>query len=426
MNRFCRLFLFMLMCGGLLFAAVPASRRRRNPSCSGKTPAHPAKKWRVAYIEGGGYTDYQRILAATAKGLAELGVIADGDVPIPEKTDDTRPIWDWLAEHAGGDRLVFLKDGYYSANWDAAQRAANRKALLDRIREKGDVDMIFAFGTWAGLDMATADISVPVFSMSVTDAVQAGIAKSLKDSGRDNLHAQIDPERYKRQIAVFHDIFGFKKMGIPYEDTPEGRSDVSLAAIESAADELGIELVRCTTALNVPPDQSFANLKQCVSQLAKTSDAVYLTTNSGMQWNRMRELLQRSLKRASLLFPERHRGNELGVLMSLSQSSFSSEGRFRGRSHRQSHGRYTPQRCRAGIRQRNRACHQSGNGAAHLLGPAFRDPAGGGRDLSGHQKRGRVNMESSRRRLLIGGLATLLAAPVPVWHPHAGYPVQIL
>ena len=158
MNRFCRLFLFMLMCGGLLFAAVPASAGDGTQAVQEKTPAHPEKKWRVAYIEGGGYTDYQRILAATAKGLAELGVIADGYVPIPEKTDDTRPIWDWLAEHAGGDRLVFLKDGYYSANWDAAQRAANRKALLDRIREKGDVDMIFAFGTWAGLDMATADI----------------------------------------------------------------------------------------------------------------------------------------------------------------------------------------------------------------------------------------------------------------------------
>ena len=168
-----------------------------------------------------------------------------------------------------------------------------------------------------------------VFSMSVTDAVQAGIAKSLKDSGRDNLHAQIDPERYKRQIAVFHDIFGFKKMGIPYEDTPEGRSDVSLAAIESAADELGIELVRCTTALNVPPDQSFANLKQCVSKLAKTSDAVYLTTNSGMQWNRMRELLQPLIEAGVPSFSQSGiEETKLGVLMSLSQSSFSSEGRF--------------------------------------------------------------------------------------------------
>ena len=92
----------MLMCGGLLFAAVPASAGDGTQTVQEKAPAHPAKKWRVAYIEGGGYTDYQRILAATAKGLAELGVIADGDVPIPEKTDDTRPIWDWLAEHAGG------------------------------------------------------------------------------------------------------------------------------------------------------------------------------------------------------------------------------------------------------------------------------------------------------------------------------------
>ncbi len=328
MNRFCRLFLCIMLCGGLLFAAVAASADG-TPVVEEKASAHPAKRWRAAYIEGGGYTDYQRILAATAKGLAELGIIADGDVPIPEKTDDTRPIWDWLAEHAGGDRLEFLKDGYYSANWDAPQRAANKKALLDRIRERGDVDMVFAFGTWAGLDMATADIAVPVFSMSVTDAVQAGISKSLEDSGRDNLHTQIDPERYKRQLAVFHDIFGFKKLGVPYEDTPEGRSDVSLAAIESAADELGIELVRCTTALNVPPDQSFANLRQCISQLAETSDAVYLTTNSGMQWNRMRELLQPLIKAGVPSFSQSGiEETKLGVLMSLSQSSFSSEGRF--------------------------------------------------------------------------------------------------
>ncbi|MFQ9866128.1 MAG: ABC transporter substrate-binding protein [Bilophila wadsworthia] len=355
MNRFCRLFLFMLMCGGLLFAAVPASAGDGTQAVQEKTPAHPEKKWRVAYIEGGGYTDYQRILAATAKGLAELGVIADGDVPIPEKTDDTRPIWDWLAEHAGGDRL-FLKDGYYSANWDAAQRAANRKALLDRIREKGDVDD-FRLRHMGRAGHGHSRYFRSVFSMSVTDAVQAGIAKSLKDSGRDNLHAQIDPERYKRQIAVFHDIFGFKKMGIPYEDTPEGRSDVSLAAIESAADELGIELVRCTTALNVPPDQSFANLKQCVSQLAKTSDAVYLTTNSGMQWNRMRELLQPLIEAGVPSFSQSGiEETKLGVLMSLSQSSFSSGGRFGAEAIVKVMDGIRP-RDVGHIRQRNRACH---------------------------------------------------------------------
>ena len=44
----------MLMCGGLLFAAVPASAGDGTQAVQEKTPAHPAKKWRVAYIEGGG------------------------------------------------------------------------------------------------------------------------------------------------------------------------------------------------------------------------------------------------------------------------------------------------------------------------------------------------------------------------------------
>ena len=230
--------------------------------------------------------------------------------------------------------------------------------------------------------MATADISVPVFSMSVTDAVQAGIAKSLKDSGRDNLHAQIDPERYKRQIAVFHDIFGFKKMGIPYEDTPEGRSDVSLAAIESAADELGIELVRCTTALNVlrirasPISSSvFPNWRKPVTPCTSPPTRVCSGTGCG-------ELLQPLIEAGVPSFSQSGiEETKLGVLMSLSQSSFSSEGRFGAEAIVKVMDGIRPRDARAGIRQRNRACHQSGNGAAHLLGPAFRDPAGGGRLL---------------------------------------------
>lgn len=298
-------------------------------ACVATAQATAPKKWRAVYVEGGGYTDYQQILAATAQGLAKLGLIKHGDVPIPLGTDDTRPMWDWLAENAGGERIEFLKDGYYSAGWDEKRRDANKKALLRRIRERGDVDMIFAYGTWAGLDMATDEHSVPVFSMSVTDAVQAGIVDSVTDSGLDHVHAQLEPDRYKRQITVFHDIFKFKKLGIPYEDTPEGRSDVALASIEEAAQELGIELVRCTTALNVQADQSFANLRRCVADLSRTSDAVYITTNSGVQWNRMKELLQPIIEAGVPSFSQSGiEETKLGVLMSLAQSSFASEGSF--------------------------------------------------------------------------------------------------
>jgi len=59
--------------------------------------------------------------------------------------------------------------------------------------------------------------------MSVTDAVNSGIVLSAEDSGKDNVHAQLEPGRFHRQISMFHEIFRFKKLGVPFEDTPEGR-----------------------------------------------------------------------------------------------------------------------------------------------------------------------------------------------------------
>lgn len=332
MNSLRPLVLCLLLCLVQVFFAENSLAAEADPSFALDKEALlkriPAKKWRVAYIEGGHYTDYQNILVATTRALADMGLIAKGDAPIDVASDNTRPIWEWLASNAGGKHIEFVRDAYYSANWEKEQRLANKEALLKRIREQGDIDMVLAFGTWAGIDMQDEKV-IPVFSMSVTDAVQAGIALSLDDSGQDNLHTQVDPDRYQRQLFVFHDLFKFKTLGIAYEDSPEGRSDISLDALEKASATLGIRLVRCTTALNVPPNQSFANLKQCLKSLSTTSDAVYLTTNSGMQWNRMKELLQPLIDAGVPSFSQSGiEETKLGVLMSLSQNSFASEGQF--------------------------------------------------------------------------------------------------
>ncbi len=83
----------------------------------------------VAYIEGGGYTDYQRILAATAKGLAELGVIADGDVPLPGEDWTTPGPFGTGSTETCGARIGrgVLKDAYYSANWDDGATCRQQK-----------------------------------------------------------------------------------------------------------------------------------------------------------------------------------------------------------------------------------------------------------------------------------------------------------
>lgn len=291
----------------------------------------PPKVWRIAYVEGGPFVDYQKILRGVAVGLQRMGLIQNGAVPIPANSEDVSAMWEWLARNAGGTTVRFLADGFYSADWDAETRATNRKALLDRIREKKDVDMLLAFGTWGGQDFADADMDIPVIVASVTNAVEAGIIPSAADSGRDNLVAPIEPDRFKHQVMLFHDIFRFKKLGIAYEDTPSGRGSIALNEIESAARELGVELLRCNDAFDVEDSALAAErLKACHARLAEQgADAVYLTYNRGMQPGTIADVLTPLAKAHIPTFSQTGISDvEHGALLSISQASTEEEGIF--------------------------------------------------------------------------------------------------
>ena len=287
------------------------------------------KVWRVLYVEGGPFSNYQNTLAYTARGLEKLGLIDNGQVDIPKDSESSHEMWEWLAKNAKG-RLQFLPDGHYSANWDSHTRIQVQRRILERIRERKDVDMIIAMGTWSGLDMAEKDLGIPVFSMSVTDAVAAGIVASVEDSGKDNVHAQLEPGRFRRQLSMFHEIFKFKRLGVPFEDTPEGRQTCAMDEIEATAEELGIELVRANAPLDVADEeQAFRNLKGCVDRLLeKGIDALYLTYTSTPA-HRMPSLLQPVSDAGIPSFAQA--GPQLveyGVLLSLAQASFADIGAF--------------------------------------------------------------------------------------------------
>ena len=293
--------------------------------------AAPPKVWRIAYVEGGPFVDYQKILHGVAVGLRRMGLIENGAVPIPENSEDVAAMWKWLTLHAGGRAVRFLPDGFYSAGWDAETRRTNRESLLKRIKEKKDVDMLLAFGTWGGQDFAHADIDIPVIVASVTNAVEAGIIPSVEDSGRDNLTAPIEPHRFKRHVEVFHDIFKFKKLGIAYEDTPSGRGSIALNEIESAARELHVELLRCNATFDVDdPVLAATRLKACHARLVELgADAVYLTGNRGMQPDTIADVLTPLAEAHIPTFSQigesdvRH-----GALLSISQTNTEEEGIF--------------------------------------------------------------------------------------------------
>ena len=172
---------------------------------------------------------------------------------------------------------------------------------------------------------------IPVAVLSVTDAVSAGIVPSPEDSGRDHVFAMVEPERYYRQVVLFHDIFHFKRLGIAYEDTPAGRASVALEDIERAAAELDFELVTCTDAFNFPePGPAVANLIACHEKLARENvDAVFITVNMGMQAQDMPKLMRPLLENKLPTFSQNGASEvKNGVLLSISQADFNGQGLF--------------------------------------------------------------------------------------------------
>ncbi len=288
-------------------------------------------KWRVAYIEGGPFFNYQRTLQATAHGLVRLGWIDEAPLPELEGREDTGYLWEWLSNPYRSRYINFLPDAYYSADWETDLHEKNVAELVERIKTQKDVDLVIAMGTWSGRNLVQYDLKTPVLVMSASNAVEAGIIQSVADSGKDNLQASMDMERFYRQVRLFHMIVGFDRLGVVYEDTEAGRSYAALDDIKRVADEQGFQIVPCVTRLDMSDlDAASDNLIACHKQLADKADAVYMTVNNGMisrDWfpQVLAPLLKAKLPTFSQLGPTEVKR---GVLMSIAQAGLDQAGIF--------------------------------------------------------------------------------------------------
>ena len=281
-----------------LFLRIMAMRRRACAAlciallcCLHAVSAAARPPMRLIYMESGPLDEYRQTLQGIAEELHRERFLTITPPAMSGKYD-AREIWRWLGEHSDG-RLQFLQDGFYSAQWDDNAQKEVRQAVQRRLETRRDVDAILVLGTRVGKDMATLPASVPIIVASVTDAVEAGIVPSVADSGKDNLVALVNPQRYQRQVEFFHGIFHFRRLGVVYEDTPTGRNVVALKEIEAAAAAVGAELVRCHTQLHDSDADTVADsVKTCHRKLVEQqTDAVYLTVNVAMTPEQTRRTL---------------------------------------------------------------------------------------------------------------------------------------
>jgi ABC-type uncharacterized transport system substrate-binding protein len=317
----------------LLLQALPAAAQpapRQWPTTPIEKP--DGKPWRIGYFESGDYDNYPQNLKTIAEALADLGWV-EFPSPIPANLSGEQ-LWQWLSRHAKSRYLQFPANAYWSDRFDPKQRSLVRSSIARRIHGHGDIDLILAMGTWAGQDMVALGAPAPTIVVSVSDPVGSGIIASPEDSGLDNLNCRVSPQRYRKQIHLFHEIIPFKRLGMIYENTTEGRTYAAVDDVEAEARASGFSVDLCEAPFSgIDQKQIQQNALSCYKKLANSVDAMYITVHRGTDGDAIRPVAQLLREKHIPSFSMRGPGEvKEGILMSMAQDSYADIGMFHAKA----------------------------------------------------------------------------------------------
>ncbi len=317
-NKFLMVLIFFILLGGIQFSFA-ADNFKIEPVKKNNT-----QKYRIGYLEGGKYSMYPVVLKGIVTSLVQLGWIERIDIPDFKDMNDSSKPWHWISKNIKSEYIEFVDTAYWSSNWNSELRKKNRSDIIQRLNTKKDIDLIIANGTWAGQDLANNEHKVPTIVCSTSDPVRAKIIKSVQESGFAHIHARVDPTRFQRQIMLFYDIVGFKKLGIAYIDTVAGRSYAAVEDIEAMADQLGFEIERCLLPDSRVEGQAKIDLtEECHRKLAATVDAVYITMQSGVTIKSLPQIMKPLNEKEIPTFSQGGSQEvKHGVLLSISQANY--------------------------------------------------------------------------------------------------------
>jgi ABC-type uncharacterized transport system substrate-binding protein len=287
------------------------------------------ERFRIAYFEGGEYSVYQTMLLYIVKGLMEIGWAEMAKIP-DQEGEQTDVLWKWLSRNIQSKFIEFVDDAHYTCHWDDHNADTRTEHLITRLNTEKDIDMIIAMGTMAGQKLSNDRHKTPVIVVNATDAVGAKIIKSVEDSGYDHVNAHVDPFRYERQIKLFHDIIGFKKLGMIYEDTVAGRSYAALEDVEKVSIEREFDIVSCYAKADNPDfDLAEKDYLRCLNKISLEVDAMYITGSNGVTESSRTKIIKILNKNKIPSFSQTGSFEvKDGILLSISQESYKYVGIF--------------------------------------------------------------------------------------------------
>lgn len=248
-------------------------------------------RWRIGYCESESFITYTQTIIGIIKGLEELGWLnnLEGFSQVMA-SEDTKAIWNWLASREVSPYIEFVDDAFYNLR----DPNVDRDNIVERLNSQKDLDILLVMGAEAGKFLSNSVHNTNIFVFAASNAVRSGIIESAEDSGRDNVWAHMDEQRFERQTKAFYDIVKFKKLGMVYENSNNARVYSAVNEVENLAKDKGFEIVRYHVTeprtLEEYP-QYYQEVQSAYNKLATQVDAVYVTIAS-LESDKLPELFQ--------------------------------------------------------------------------------------------------------------------------------------
>ncbi|MBF0119783.1 MAG: hypothetical protein HQK79_13185 [Desulfobacterales bacterium] len=252
------------------------------------------KKYRIGILESGVWSGFVLYFKALVEGLTTLGwgkIDVLENLTIKEQID-IKVMIEALNKKGWSDYIDFPTKAYRKMTLET------RKKDTEALVSTPDLDMIIGFGTWAGQDLrALPDtFKIPCLISAVSKPIESKIIDSVNDSGKDNITGRVEIDRFKRQIQLFHDVMGFKKIGVVYSGIdPTGSQYAAIPDVEAVKEQRRFEVAIST---DVPPSGDIQEINrkfiENVEKLVKEEkiDAFYLTLQNGVNLSTLPKLLE--------------------------------------------------------------------------------------------------------------------------------------
>jgi ABC-type uncharacterized transport system substrate-binding protein len=260
------------------------------------------RKFRIGYIEAGQFWTFTGTLNATKDALARMG---------------------WL------DKVEFPRDAHFSPGWEP-EKKEELQSDARKLMARTDLDLVIAAGTDATKAiLAVNNGRTPIIGIAISDPIRAKFIINENDSGIDNFTVYMEKDRYRRMFRMFHEVVGFKKLGLIYSDTENGRLFANVDDGLQIAAERGFQIVEYTKVSRAEKTEEC--LEGIRSLIKQGIEAFFITQINCYDWSAsdVKQLLDElSDNKIPTFAREGTKYVKAGALMGFSTTDFTSRGNF--------------------------------------------------------------------------------------------------